>query len=173
MALLGSTLMLLALASPILADHKQLEYEGLVRWAGCTADLVTSDEHHLFESSYTGSHVLYIGTDIDSTRDPNIDLLVLFHEIGHCLQVQEGLTWEAYAANTKLWELDADMRSANIACSLGMDGKRMLHDAFTWVYATYGYAGDPNHGTLTERIHQGHLAPLCNLAEPPQSPFTH
>ena len=152
------------------AGHKQEEYWRYARWAGCTAALITSDERSILESFYRPyTHALYIGTQDTSQH---FMLIVLFHEIGHCLQFQRYTLpeiQEIYQTRVAL-ELDADRLAADLACSMGMEGKRMLRDIFEWAHEEFGYDGDPEHGSLAERIGQGELAPACNPA-PIQAPI--
>ena len=60
--LLAVALVLLTAASGV-ASHLDRSTLGLVRWAGCSADLTTSDEVGVEGSGYSPSeHRLYIGT---------------------------------------------------------------------------------------------------------------
>jgi hypothetical protein len=153
---------LLILAVPVVAEHRQDSYADIVKWAGCEANLVTSDERQIIESFYSpGKHTLYIGTRDVEGLPQSVAVIVLYHEIGHCLQAQSGLltTWlpRIYL------ELDADRWAADLACARHLDGKRMLHDIMVWAYKTYGYEGDYDHGTLAQRIAQGDNALMCRL----------
>jgi hypothetical protein len=60
------------------------------------------------------------------------------------------------------YELDADRRSADLACGLGLDGRKLLHDTFQWAHDSFGYNGDDHHGTLAERMSQGDKATACD-----------
>jgi len=146
------------------AAHRQASYEDLVRWAGCEARLVTSDQHEVVESYYSPlEHALYVGTKQLPGLRPEMAEMVLFHEIGHCLQAQAGLG----DLPTLVLELDADRQAADLACGLGRDGRQLLHDLFVWALKTYDYDGDPSHGTLVQRISQGENASLCRALESP------
>ncbi len=163
--LLAAFLLVLLAATAAAADHRQAPYESVVRWAGCTADLVTSDQYSAIESFYLTDHTLYIGTGANTTAGlpaapAAFELMILLHEIAHCLQQQERSPLEGAAR-----ELDADLRAADLACAMGLDGRRLLHDLFVWAFETLDYVGDEGHGTLAERISQGEAAPAC-LARP-------
>lgn len=151
-------------ALPAAADHRQAPYERLVRWAQCTATFVTSDEVPVLRSYYDSvEHTLYIGTAELPGLSQELAEIVLFHEIGHCLQEQAGLFRDL---PTIVTELDADRWAADLACALDRDGKRLLHDFFVWAKQTFGYDGDPDHGTLAQRTAQGDNAAMCKLARP-------
>lgn len=132
-----------------MADHKQTPYEKLARWAGCTAQVETSDNHSAADSHYQyyPDKVLRIGTD-QTIPDP-IEFFILMHELSHCLQDQEGVLHELGHPGV---ELDADRRAAELLCALGQDGRRLGHDTFVWFKETFDYDGDPSHGTLAQRI---------------------
>ena len=161
--------LIVLVAFPATATHRQAPYEEIIRWARCTAALVTSDERGVVESYYAPySHQLYVGTQDRADLPQRLAEMILFHEIGHCLQRQAGL-FDGSFSRVQI-ELDADRWAAEIACSLGRDGKRDLHDLFVWAKETFGYEGDPDHGTLIQRIAQGKNAALCNLP-PTQAPI--
>jgi hypothetical protein len=162
---------LLVVVGPAVADHFQSSTERLVRWTGCTAPVHTSDAVSVLNSFYApsdsmfGERGLYIGTKKD-TPD-YVQIMVTLHEAGHCLQHQAGIL---YVTDTVTLELDADRYAADLACSLGLDGRGLLHDLFVWAFRVYGYDGDPRHGTMVERIHAGDLASRCH-APAEQAPF--
>ena len=142
----------------------------LVAWTGCKARVVVSADHHAVESFYSPrSHALYIG--IKSTPYPYL-LMIVLHETGHCLQMQKGYLIPLYnAGGTRAVELDADRIATDLACGLNMDGPRLLRDLFDWALETYGYDGDPGHGTLADRIDQAKNALVCRLTQaPPEAP---
>src|SRR5439155_3374955 len=131
-----TVLAVLGLADVAYADHRQHATEQLVKWAGCKAPVVTSDERSVLESFYNGK-ALYVGTDTDTPYD--VWLMVLFHETAHCLQYQvHGLDMVFdYTIDPKPWELDADRQAAVLTCGLGLDGPKLLHDLFVWAYKEY------------------------------------
>jgi len=140
------------------------EYPKMVSWAGCTAD-VDIDQHDSVAGSYyvPGYHVMHIGARDDSGIPYFAGLIILLHETGHCLQFQadpEG-QMSAYRQDPVKYELDADRRAADLACSMGLDGKQLLRDTFQWAHDVLGYEGDPSHGTLAQRMSQGDAAPAC------------
>jgi hypothetical protein len=154
--LLAAFLLVVFAAQPALAIT-EADITALARWAGCSADVVASERHSPLDSAYGPlEHTLYIGTAPD--MDPGHMLIVLLHEIGHCLQRQDGFA--GYASGVEI-ELDADRIAADLACDLGLNGPGLLRDLFLWVRAKYGYNGDPGHGTLHERIRQGERAKRC------------
>lgn len=151
-------------------EHRQADYETIVRWAGCKATLVTDDTQSVLDSHYSYSPAigaLSIGTREYPGLSQELAEMVLFHEIGHCLQHQAGLLDGGLPVIVT--ELDADRWAADLACGLGRDGKGLLHDIFVWAYVTFGYEGDWMHGTLNQRIAQGSNAPMCKLI-PIQAP---
>ena len=167
--LLIACLTLVMLSIPAGATHRQSTYADIVSWAGCRAALVTDDTRHIFSSHYNyPSKTLYIGTADAAELAQELAEMVLFHEIGHCLQHQTGMLDAPIPL--MMIELDADRWAAELACGLGKDGKRLLHDLFVWAYETQGYEGDSAHGTLTQRIAQGDNAAMCKLT-PYQAPL--
>lgn len=144
----------LGLADTAYAHHLQKPTERLVAWAGCKAPVVTSDEHSSLDSFYDGKRI-YVGTAMDTPYE--VWLMILLHETSHCLQYQkyQDAMADTYAWDPMPWELDADRQSAVLACGLGLDGPRLLHDLFVWAKEKYGYEGDESHGTLAQRIHMG------------------
>lgn len=159
--------LVLALCLAVLPGAAQADpvhrYEALAQWAGCTALVVTSDQHSAIESYYDPrEHTLYLGTgsSVDGPQVPaTLELMIALHEIGHCLQYLEGQPM----VDDVTVELDADRRSADLACALGLDGTRLLHDLFVWAHDALGYDGDPSHGTLAQRISQAGNARACRL----------
>jgi hypothetical protein len=113
--------LIVLLADPVLADHKQLSHQEMVKWSGCQAELVTGDDHSPAESFYLpASHTLYVGTSPDPSIPEYVHTMILLHEIGHCLQAQAGYL---YDLGNPARELDADRISVDLACALGMDGR--------------------------------------------------
>ena len=166
--LLAALIAFLIFTIPASAMHRQQPYEDIVRWAGCHAGLVTDDDRVVVESYYSPSaSILFIGTKDFPGLEQELAEMVLFHEVGHCLQHQAGLLDGTLP--TLVTELDADRWAADLACGLGRDGKRLLHDIFVWAHETFGYDGDPWHGTLKQRIAQGDNAPFCKIV-PLQAP---
>lgn len=143
-------------------------YPKIVAWAGCSAEVHVSDQHSPAESFYDSmNHAMYVGTREDGDIPYYAGLIILLHETGHCLQKQSGFySPYEYRRNPVPFELEADRQSADLACGLGLDGKRLLQDTFKWTHDTFGYDGDDNHGTLAERISMGEKAPACVKPEP-------
>ena len=157
-----------ALVVPATAAHQQISYEVIAAWAGCRATLVTNDDASILNSHYTlAPPTLSIGTQPVDGLPQDVAEMVLFHEIGHCLQHQAGLFNEPIPL--VVVELDADRWAAELACGMHRDGKRLLHDIFVWAHEQFGYNGDPAHGTLAQRIAQGDNAAMCKLT-PLQAP---
>ena len=155
--------LLAALTIPAEASHRDFDVRGIVGHAGCRAAVVTSDQHEIWESFYDyDANQLYIGT---APGVPDAAMLtVLYHEIGHCLQFQDGLFDGRPAI---LLELDADRRAADMACRAGMDGRGMLRATLKLAQEVFDYNGDFNHGTLDQRISMGRLALSCEVAQAP------
>lgn len=165
-----TVMLVLGVATNVAADHLQRPAERLAQTFGCKAEIVTDDELSVLGSYYDPLRDrLVVGTGADGVPN-DVFIIIALHEIGHCLQDQEGRLWGRRLIDI---ELEADMLSAEMACQAGLDGRRMLHDAFVWAYETFGYEGDPNHGTLVERIRQGYYAPSCTAQKSPrrEAPF--
>lgn len=138
------------------------KYPAMVEWAGCTAEADVDPEDSVVNSYYVpGYHVIHIGAKDDPEIPYFAGLIILLHETGHCLQAQEG-GLGSYSIEPKRFELDADRRSADLACGLGLDGRGLLRQTFQWAHDAFGYDGDENHGTLAQRISQGDLATACD-----------
>ena len=140
----------------------------IVTWAGCSATVHVSDQHSPAESFYDPmNHEMYVGTREDGDIPYYAGLIILLHETGHCLQKQSGFySPYEYRRNPVPFELEADRQSADLACSLGLDGKKLLRDTFQWAHDEFAYNGDDNHGTLAERMAMGDKAPACQKQEP-------
>lgn len=134
----------------------------LVRWSGCTAQVYTSDVISATRSFYMpGEHAVYIGT---SDEEPEfVTEMIALHEVGHCLQAQLGYLETLRAVEGQVAvELDADRWAAQLACAMGLDGPRLLHDLFAWAKAEFDYDGDYAHGTLEQRISASDGADYCH-----------
>lgn len=168
--LIAALVLVLALVSPLSATHRQEPVERLVAWTGCDATVVTSDERSAVESYFSPfTNTVYIGTGANSHAPAvpvDLALIIILHEAAHCLQWSEGVWFDTLVER----ELDADRRAADLACALGIDGARLLHDLFAWAYEVFGYEGDVDHGTMAQRISQSAGAPNCNLPLQ-QTPF--
>jgi len=148
-----------AIASPELASHEAIVK--IVRWAGCQATVVTDASEKIISSYYSRLEIaLYIGRD-QMTAPYYGSLAVLMHEIGHCLQDQEGVMWDLSLRGDTALELDADRRAADLLCGYGLDGRDILVKLFEWAKVAFGYDGDDRHGTLTERQAQARNATYC------------
>lgn len=138
--------------------------EAMARWAGCKAEVIEMENQSVLSSYYAPLwEQMYIGMDNEDVP-LETQQIIIFHEIGHCLQDQEiqiGPLLEQ--GGRQMVELDADRRAADLACRRGQDGRRMLREAFLWAKKTFGYDGDDSHGTLAERISQGDKALYCTL----------
>lgn len=158
---------LLITLAPVEAGTASLSNDpvSLARWAGCNAQVVTSDLHSPVESFYAGGSqpAIYFGTAPGIAKD--VAIIIMLHEIGHCLQDQyygnDGTFQFLYMLDSVPFELDADRYSADLACSLGMEGVRMVAETFDWAHDTFDYKGDPGHGTLDQRKAAGASAQAC------------
>lgn len=162
MRLIAAVALLLLLVSPAGASRYQETPQELAKWAGCKAAVTTSDEHSIFESFYHNDH-LYIGTMPGET--PEVYEMVILHEIGHCLQDQEleGNLDQFYPYDTQFFELNADMRAADLACRRGQEGSRLGSLLLDRAHEKFGYNGDDNHGTLEMRRLAAMQAPACRI----------
>jgi hypothetical protein len=157
---IAAVTLIVSLLAPSNAIHNDRAVKKLVAWAGCNATVMTSDQQLASDSMFSlQTKTLYIGTRPDAPT--YAERIIILHEIGHCLQLQEGGIAYFQETGAPGYELDADMRSADLACKLGMDGRRMLHDTMIWAKHTFGYEGDWVHGSLADRIAQGDNAPAC------------
>ena len=154
--LVAAICLVLALAAPVSGAPISTNVDTLTsiaEWAGCEnvtvyeADMLNA----YFGVDYDGSPIIVIGTQFPEEHR----LTVFLHELGHCLQYMDGSLMQM---DSETRELDADGRSAQLACALHMNGPRMVYDLFVWVHETFGYEGDDAHGTLAQRIEQGNRA---------------
>jgi hypothetical protein len=177
--LLGLLLALMVLVAPVSAGEPS--YQDIVQTMGCRAPVFTSNEVSPLSSFYLSHDAvdiwgtvyrsgLYLGTESDVP--PELALIIVLHETGHCLQHQAygDLFEPLYALYPAVFELDADRQAADMACQMGRDGDGLMRQLLEWVHARYGYDGDPDHGTLIERMSMGHGAPACHPVHV-QSPF--
>lgn len=161
-AVLALALVVASTLVPAQASYYLPTPEDMVRWAGCSATLVTSPLHSPFESFYDpDSNRLYFGTRPEPGLDPDAPLQILMHEAAHCLKTQEEHGWAGYPKNPVAYELEADERGADLLCRDYRDGARINHDLLVYVNERYGYEGDDTHGTLAQRIAAGYSAPAC------------
>lgn len=154
--------LLLAIPAPGYS-FSEVDVLGFVRWAGCNAEVATSEAHAPFASHYHPiasndqyAYTLHIGTD------PAYDeylLPILAHEVGHCLQDQAG---ELPGVHPDV-ELDADQRGAALLCGRGLDGVKMMRDLLRYAQVEFGYQGDINHGTIRMRQAAAESALACHV----------
>lgn len=158
-ALILSTIISVVPLSSALANH--LDYDKLVLAAGCHAQVVKESTKSIGKSSYShdedGAYV-YIGTRGNDVPE-YAEYIILFHETGHCLQDESN---EIDGMTTLQMELDADRQAANIACKMGMDGRKMLIDTLDWMLKKYKYRGDPEHGSINMRKAMAKKAEACS-----------
>lgn len=91
---------------------------------------------------------------------PRVLRAVVAHEIGHCLQWQEGLTRAILAATSHAAELDADRRSAEHFCRTG-EGVDGILEGFEQMVRAYGplaARGDARHPAVYLRMATAKLA---------------
>ncbi len=147
-------------------QYDPANYTKIVQWAGCTAAVDMDADDSVVNSYYIpGYHVLHVGTRPERNSPYYVGLVVLLHETGHCLQFQGAVSpdeqADKYQNDPVRYELDADRQAAEMACGIGLDGKKLLLDTFTWAHDAFGYDGDPGHGTLYERIHADDFGSAC------------
>ena len=135
-------------------------YPKMVKWAGCQAPVVVDPDASPVASYYRIGEYMSVGTKEDAGVPYYAGLFILFHETGHCLQYQEG--WIQKQDDIQTIELDADRRSADLMCGLGLDGRSLLIQTFEWVHDQFGYNGDWAHGTLADREAQAANAHQCD-----------
>jgi hypothetical protein len=162
-ALLAVLLMLCTLLVPLSAPALSIPTDvasltAIAEWAGCKNVVVADVEGFGFNAYFgidmsTGRPAIVF---INGTSIPEQHRFMIFlHELGHCLQYMEGVIFQM---DTQTRELDADGRATQLACALHMDGPRMLDELWDWANETFGYDGDPDHGTLDERREQANRA---------------
>lgn len=173
--LIGATLSVLMLGTLVHgADYRGWQfdpnnYPTIKEWAGCKADLELVWDRSPVTSYYIGGDpgTLVVGAYEDPGIPYYAGLLIFLHEVGHCLQDQDGLLGGYITQEGRVAiELDADRYAADLACRFGLDGKGLLHDLFIWARDTFGYNGDSDHGTLAQRMAQGDNAMSCAIARP-------
>jgi hypothetical protein len=141
------------------------QYPKMVQWAGCTAQIDVDENDSPVRSYYVPVyHILHIGAMEDPEVPYYAGLIILLHEVGHCLQFQANPEMHVsnYRADPVKYELDADRRSADLACGLGLDGRSLLRQTFQWAHDAFHYNGDDGHGTLEQRMSQADNAHLCD-----------
>lgn len=151
-------------------QYDPAQYPKLVAWAGCHARVVTNEYRGVGDSYYIPSrvpewspapgHTMVVGTAKDDTLPYYAGLFIVLHETGHCLQDESGWLWRQ--TSLPVVEQDADRRAADLACGFGLDGRKILRDTFVWAHDTLGYDGDPDHGSLAERMGQADNAHVCD-----------
>jgi hypothetical protein len=164
-ALLASLLAITLSLTPISASaltHQQVV--DMSHWAGCRAEVVTSDEASATDSSFQveESATIYFGTAKEEGMTDEMQTLILFHEVSHCLQYQEDYIFHMYQEDgQKAVELDADYRGVQLACAYHLNGRQLIDDVFSWMLQNFGYTGDWRHGSIWERMAQGDKADWC------------
>jgi hypothetical protein len=160
--LLAALLLTVSLLVPASASALSIQTDtqtltAIAEWAGCknvlVADVTESGgfgfNAYFGVNTYTGQPVIVI---INGHEIPEQHRFTVFlHELGHCLQYMDG---SIFRMDTVTRELEADARAVQLACALHMDGPRMLRELWDWANAEFGYEGDPDHGTLAQRIEQ-------------------
>lgn len=125
-------------------------YQDVVNWAGCKATVEVQRRAEM--NAWYNDGRIVLTHALVKLLTPEETLAVLLHEIGHCLQDQ-GNTWELMSPREIEWE--ADVYSAELACSLGLDGRMLVHDALA--HMTIALNADPDqdsevHGSVNDRI---------------------
>jgi hypothetical protein len=142
-------------------QYNPANYPKVVSWAGCHATVAVEPDQSPITSHYNPQdHVLTVGTHEDDRIPYYAGLIILLHETGHCLQDESG--WLDKQTDIVVIELDADRRSADLACGMGLDGRGLLVATFEWAKEVLGYNGDPDHGTLDQRESQAMNANACD-----------
>jgi hypothetical protein len=157
---LAAAALVLVFATAAVANHRDESIASLVKQLGCAATVQTYDDVSPVRSAFSPlNNTLYIGTEDDPTLPVEVADMIVLHEIGHCLQLQDGTVW---TGDTLTLELDADRRSVDLACSIGRDGRSLQFRLWKWVNEKFGYVGDHSHGTIAERIAQADNATMCS-----------
>ena len=142
-------------------QYNPANYPKVVQWAGCHATVAIADDQSPASSFYIPTeHTIVVGTQNDDSVPYYAGLFILLHETGHCLQDESG--WLDKQTDIVTVELDADRRGTDLACGMGLDGRRLLIDTFEWAKESLGYYGDPDHGTLEQREGQAANAHACD-----------
>jgi len=157
---LTAAAIVLVFATAAVANHRDESINALVKQLGCEADVFTFDNVTAARSAFSPmNNSLYIGTEDDPSLPAEVADMIVLHEIGHCLQLQDGTI---FVMDEVSLELDADRRSVDMACSIGRDGRSLQFLLWKWVNEKFGYVGDSKHGTIAERIAQADLATTCS-----------
>ena len=145
-------------------------YPKMVGWSGCHATVYSDPDVSPLGSYYNiAAHVLVIGAKEDAEVPYYAGLFILFHETAHCLQHESG--WlDTHMDSLQTVELDADRGASDLACGLGLDGRKINRDTFEWAKEKFGYQGDPWHGSIEQREAMADQAHRCDKIV--QSPFS-
>ena len=147
---------LLAFVSPAWA-LTQDEAQQRASSVGCTATVVTveSTGFNAYYNQYN-HEVILVGFD---TLPETWQKLILWHEIGHCLQSQAGEFGSLRAKGPYELEWDADRFAIRQLAEEGIDGADLNATIWATVYQQYDYKGDEydSHGTTVDRITRGNL----------------
>lgn len=151
-------LLILASVSPALA-LTQDEAQALVTATGCHADVKFINEPRMpgFNAFYSWSgHILLI--NLDNAPD-SWQRFILYHETGHCLQVESRDVYRIANRGVSELEWDADAYAIRMMERAGYDAQAIQEDVWAWVYRNWGAEGsrDSAHGKLVDRITRGRL----------------
>lgn len=154
--ILAAVLLMLLVASPAMA-LTQDEAQQMVKSVGCTADVF--ERYALsFNAYYDSSEHVIVLMGLQHLPE-SWQRFILWHETGHCLQMQSGrLSSLRYKGRYEV-EWDADAFAIRQLAEEGVDGADLNHDIWGQLYRQYKYEGHEydSHGTSVARITRGHL----------------
>jgi hypothetical protein len=134
----------------------------LARWVGCrnvTFGSYDDDFPNAFmalEGDDNGNvHVLIaFSTGLQEQMPPDEQFFVLLHELGHCIQWQDGRLYQMASADL---EQEADVLAATWMCNLGYDGTAVAEQTFRHLAQIANRDIDEpeiTHGSIRDRINQ-------------------
>ena len=147
---------LLAFVSPAWA-LTQDEAQQMAKLVGCTATVESRPSTEVNAYYNSDSHeVVMIGF---SNLPESWQRIILWHEVGHCLQWQDDRYGALRAKGPYELEWDADRFAIRQLAAEGIDGAELNSTIWADIYRQSKYEGDPDdtHGTLVGRITRGNL----------------
>lgn len=160
-----AALLALLVASPVQA-LTQDEAQQMVDSVGCkaTVSMYPDESFNAYYSPYGFIH-LYGFDKLPETWQR----YVLWHEVGHCIQMREDAWRKLASRGPHEIEWDADAYAIRKMAEEGIDGAEVNEAIWAWVYQQYGWEGYDRgaHGTSVDRITRGRLNRVITHVESP------